>query len=288
MKIAIGRAYNGLHKIYKKELTKLNVASFYFNIDQPNWVKIEKQQPNAYLWHADDKGINYNCLYEKIYFIEHILNKPILPDIKMYFAQGDKIKQWQVLNYLKVKTPKTYISHKKNEVLKILKKIKYPLVIKNPYGYGGYQVIKVDNLKTARSRVEQLFKQRLVDKNNLAWPPIFYAQEFITTDKDLRVVTLGKQVYCAYWRKNKTRQWKHNLEQGAEIDYRNLPQAALRLCQNLSRQLKFHWMAYDLFITADEQILVNEYSCNFADKGIRQAGLNVRQAQIQYFKKYLI
>ena len=166
-------------------------------------------------------------------------------------------------------------------------KIKYPLVIKNPYSYGGYQVVKVKNLNEAKKYIERIFNQKLIDKNSLRWPPIFYAQEFIRTDKDLRVITLGNRVYCAYWRKNKTGGWKHNLEQGAEVDYNNLPAAALKLCQNLSRRLKFHWMAYDLFITTDNQILVNEYSCNFADKGIRQAGLDVRQTQMQYLKNYL-
>lgn len=46
-------------------------------------------------------------------------------------------------------------------------------------------------------------------------------------------------------------------------------------------------MAYDVFVAPDKQILINEYSCNFADKGIQQTGLNIRQAQMQYLKNYL-
>lgn len=213
MRIAIGRAYNGLHKIYKKELTGLGIEAFYFDIDRPNWTKVEAYKPTAYLWHADDKGVNYNYLYDRIYFIEQMIGKPVLPDMSMYFAQGNKIKQWQILNYLKVKTPKTYITDQKDKALKIIQKIKYPWVLKNPYGYGGYQVVKVNNLRQAQNYVKQIFNQSLKDKNKLAWPPVFFAQEFVALEKDLRVITLGKQVYCAYWRKSSAKSWKRNLEQ---------------------------------------------------------------------------
>ncbi len=287
MKIAIGRAYNGLHKIYKQELNKLGVKVFYFNIDQPNWRRVDNLKPKAYLWHADDKGVNYSYLYDRIYFIERILGKPVFPNMKMYFAQGDKIKQWQILNYLKIKTPQTYIIYQREIASQLIKKLKYPFILKNPYGYGGYQVLKVENLKQAQRYVDLLFNQKLKDKDNMRWPAVFFAQEFIVTRKDLRVVTLGDKIYCAYWRKDGHQSWKHNLEQGAEIDYNNLPTKALKLCQKISQRLGFHWMAYDLFVLDKQEILVNEYSCNFADKGIRQAGLNIRQAQMQYLKNFL-
>ncbi len=286
MRIAIGRAHNGLHKTYKHELARLGVESFYFNIDQPDWVKTEAKQPTAYLWHADDKGENYNYLYERVGFIEKIIGKPVFPNSRMYFAQGNKIKQWQILNYLKIKTPRTYISQEKQTALKIIQRIKYPCVFKNPYGYGGYQVIKIDDKPTARKYVELIFGRRLKDENNNLWPAVLFAQEFIETEKDLRVVTLGQRPYGAYWRRNQ-QGWKHNLEQGAKINYNNIPAAALKLCQNISRRLGFHWMAYDLFVLKNKQILINEYSCNFADKGLRLAGLNVRRDQMAYLKAQL-
>ncbi len=287
MRIAIGRAYNGLHKIYKRELSALGVAGFYFDIDRPDWAKVEAKQPTAYLWHADDKGENHNYLYERVYFIEQVIGKPVLPDMRMYFAQGNKIRQWQMLNYLKIKTPLTYIAREKIQAEKIICRIKYPCVFKNPYGYGGYQVIKINQLNEARNYVKQIFNGQLKDTQGNTWPPVLFAQEFVKAEKDLRVVTLGNKIFCAYWRRNKQNGWRHNLEQGAQVDYNNIPGAALKLCGQISRRLKFHWMAYDLFVTDDRQILLNEYSCNFANKGIRQAGLNVRRAQMLYLKKYL-
>ena len=287
MRIAIGRAYNGLHKIYKRELDALGVASFYFDIDRPNWLKTEAKQPNAYLWHADDKGENCAYLYKRVYFIEKILGKPVLPDMRMYFAQGDKIKQWQVLNYLKINTPLTYVTENKARAEKIIQRLKYPCVFKNPYGYGGYQLIKVNNLKEAQNYVKQIFNQQLKDRRDKIWPAVLFAQEFIQTERDLRVVTLGNKIFCAYWRQGLNNNWQHNLEQGAQVDYNNIPRAALKLCQQISQRLKFHWMAYDLFVLPNKPIMVNEYSCNFGDKGIRQAGLNIRRAQMAYLKKYL-
>jgi len=281
MKIAIAQAYNGIHRDFKQHLNQLGVASFYFNIDNPDWFKVLSKKPTAYIWLADQKEERYREIHDRIYFIQKILKQPIFPDMNMYFAEGDKIKQWQVLNYLKAPIPKTYILNDKIKALKLINIIKYPFVLKDPYGYGGHHVFKIKNKSEARKYLNQIFGAGLKIHHSIC-KDIFYAQEFIVSTRDLRVITIGNKVYCAYWRVGQPGNWKHNLDQGATANFTNIPSQALKLCEKISRKMSFHWMGYDLLVDSQKNVKLIEYSSCVRTKGASQGGYNVRQAQIKY------
>ena len=284
MTIAIAQAYNGIHKDFKKQLSKRGVKSFYFNIDSPDWLKVETKKPAAYIWLADQKEERYREIHDKIYFIENILAKPIFPDMNMYFAEGDKVKQWQVLNHLKIFMPKTYITDSKPKALSAVEKIRYPFVLKDPYGYGGIHVFKINSQRQAKRYISQIFGKGLKTDYSTC-QNIFYAQEFIQADRDLRVITIGPKVYCAYWRIGK--KWKHNLEQGGQVDFNNIPHRALKLCEKISKKMNFHWMGYDLLVDHKKNAKIIEYSSCVRVKGAGQGGYNVRQEQVKYIINYL-
>jgi len=286
MTIAIAKAYNGIHRDFNYHLKQLGVKTFYFNIDNPDWLKVIDKKADAYLWLADQKEERYREIHDRIYFIEHILQRPIFPDMQMYFAEGDKIKQWQIYQQLGISTPKTYITQYEQRALKIIDKIKYPFVLKDPYGYGGLHVFKIENKTMAKKYVKKIFSMGLKTYYSTC-KDIFYAQEFIATDRDLRVITIGSKVFCAYWRISKENNWKHNLEQGATVNFSNIPSQALKLCESISKKMKFHWMGYDLLVTKKGNIKMIEHSCCVRVKGATQGGYDVRQAQMKYIKKLL-
>jgi len=284
MKLALGQAYNGLHKIFKQKLMPLGVDSFYFNIDSPNWKKVETKKPNAYIWLADNKEERYSEVHNKIHFIEHVFKKPIFPDMNMYFTEGNKVLQYQVLSYLKVPMPKTFITSSKKEALKYISKAKYPFVLKDPYGYGGIHVFKITNKKMARQFVNKIFSSGLKTGHSLC-KDIFYAQEYISTDKDLRIITVGNKIAAAYWRSNPNN-WKHNLQQGGQVSFDNIPALALKLCRSISKKMKFHWMGYDLLIHK-KNVKMIEYSATVRVKGAEIGGYDIRDTQTKYIIDYL-
>ena len=284
MQIAIGQSYNGIHKIFKKHLTALGANAFYFNIDRPDWRRVEEKKPDAYIWLADNKEERYRLIHDRIYFIENILSRPVFPDMRMYFAEGDKVKQYQVFQYLNISTPRTYITTEKDQALKMIEKIKYPFVLKDPYGYGGIQVFKLENKQQAKEYIDQIFGAGLKTGCSLC-QHIFYAQEFLPVEKDLRVITIGPKVFCAYWRIGQGGNWKHNLEQGAKVSFDHIPAKALKLCQEFSRKMKFHWMGYDLLALNNGDVKMTEYSCTVRVKGAEQGGYDVRKAQMEYVYK---
>ena len=200
--------------------------------------------------------------------------------MNMYFSYNDKIKQAEIFNYYKLPTPKTFITYKKSEALTFINKTRYPFIIKDPYGYGGFNVFKIDNKKQAKSYIEKIFGKGL--KSHIhTLQNIFYAQEFLNVDKDLRVITIGPKVYCAYWRSSEEG-WKHNLGRGGSVNFDKVPKKALSLCEKISKKLGFHWMSYDIFILPNGQLKITEFACNFAVKGASAGGYNVRKEQIKY------
>ncbi len=285
MKLAIAQAFNGEHKNYKKSAKDLKINAFLFDIDTANWLNNLKQA-DAYLWHADAKDENYRIIHDRIYFIENILKKKVFPDMNMYFAYNDKIKQNDIFKFYDISTPKTYITYNKDTALSIADKIKYPFVVKNAHGYGGYHVYKIENKKKAKEMIDKIFSSRGFTKNNIPIKNYFLAQEFLQIEKDLRVIIIGNKVACAYWREIK-KDWKANIEQGAEPNFENIPKKALNLALSFHKKMKFHWMAYDIFVLKNGEVKIVEFACNFGVKAPSDEGYDVRKMQVEYIKRTL-
>lgn len=281
MIIAIAEAYNGKHSIYKKELDKLGAKTFLFNIDDADWLNnFLRKKKDLVLWHADTKDENCRVILDRIYFIEKILNIPIFPDLNQYFAYNDKIKQDDIFNFLKVSRPRTFITYEKKKAQIFAKGAEYPFVLKNIYGAGGFGISIVKNVKQAFEAADKIFSTGFMGIKNY-----FYAQEYIASDRDLRIITIGNKCACAYWRINKAN-WIHNIEQGGKADFTKIPRKAIKECERVSQKMGYHWMAYDIIMDKEDKPKFIEMSCNFATKGPEQYGINVRKMMMEYMIRH--
>jgi len=288
MKIAIGQAYNGLHRKYKKHIAAAGAKTFLFDIDKARWMdRIKKEKPDAIFWHADSKEERYYIVTDRIYFIENFLNLPVFPDMNMYSTYGDKIKQNDIFKLHDIPTPKTFVTFKKDEALTFAKNTKYPFILKHPYGYGGWHVFKIDNLTQAKKFIEEIFSKKGHYVKYSTLKNIFYVQEFLKVEKDLRVIVIGGKTFCAYWRQGQSGDWRHNVGQGGGVHFEGVPKKALTMCEKITKKLNFHWMSYDLFIMPNGEIKLVEFSCNFGFKGGEAHGYDVRKAIGEYVVKYL-
>ncbi len=289
MKLGIARAFNGEHRKYRKFSKMMSLDAFLFDIDSAKWLDNLKDA-DAYLWHADSKEHNYRTIHDRIYFIENILKKPVFPDMNMYFAYGDKVKEADIFKYHNIPTPKTHITYKKERALNLIERIKYPFILKDAHGYGGLHVKKIDNKKEAKEVIDKIFSVRGLRQGNKKAISIkkgyFFAQEFMPIEKDLRVIIIGNEVTCAYWRYNQEG-WKNNVSKGARVSFDNIPSRALDVCLGLHKKMGFHWMSYDVFISNKGVSLMNEFSCNFGIKAPQEAGYEIRKMQVEYIKNYL-
>ncbi len=284
MRIAIAQAYNGLHKKFSKILEDSGFKTCYFDIDNANWLENAKRtKADIFIWHADDKGVSRHLILDRVYFIEKYLKKRIFPDLNMYYSFNDKIKQYNILSHLKIPVVPTYISFNKEQALNKIKTSKYPIVIKDAYGFGGKGVLKVTNKKEAIGILEDAFKKTKYE----GMSNYIYIQKFLSgIDRDLRIITIGDKIATAYWRITKNGEWRANVGKGGEVSFNNIPKNVLKLCLSISKKMNYHWMSYDCFVI-NGKIYVGEFSCNFGVKGPRAHGIDIREMQMKYLTKYL-
>jgi len=286
MKIAIAKAYNGVHKRINQHLKNLGVTTVYFDIDQPDWWQtIKKINPtvNGYFWNADDKGKYYYQINDRVYLLEQLTNKPVFPGTKQYFFYNDKISQLNFLKFHDLPYPKTFVTTSHDKALNFIKKAKYPFVLKDAHSASAMGVFLIKNQKQAKQAIEGIFSAK--GFNSIFG--YFYAQEFIANlDRDLRIITVGDKVAAAYWRINK-KDWRHNVGLGGEVDNKNVPAEAKKLVKKISKIGKFDWMAYDLLILPNNKILILEFSCNFGVKGAKKFNIDIRKIQANYIYNYL-
>ncbi len=283
--IAIGKAWFPAWKDYNRHLKKMGVKTILLDLWNPGWAeRLEKVKDkiDAYLWHSDTWEENYRHIHDRVFYIERFIKKPVFPDLNMYYSYNDKMKQYEIFKAQKLPLIKTAVAIDKNVALASAERIKYPAVIKDSYGAVGNGVYKIENKTELKKIIEQIFSSTGYKeiKNYL------YVQEFIPNMKrDLRVITIGNKVACVYWRVGKS--WKHNVCQGATLDFKNIPKQALDFCVKISKENKFHWMSYDLFVMPSGKIKLIEWSCNFGVKGPREHGIDVRKMQMKYLTRYL-
>lgn len=289
MRLAIAQAFNGEHDKYKKYASDSGMNPRLFDIDSADWLD-RLPLADAYLWHADSKEHNYRVIHDRVYFIENILKKPIFPDMNMYFAYGDKIKEADIFKYFQIPTPKTYISYDKKEALDILDKIEYPFVLKGAHGYGGLHIKKIAGREEAVAMIERIFSDQGIEWGVEQAPCLikdyFLAQEMADIKKDIRVIIIGSQPVCAYWRRSES-DWKHNIGLGSKAYFSDIPKEAINMCLELHKKMGFHWMSYDVFVLDDGSCLMNEFSCNFGIKAPTEEGYEIRKMQVAYIKEYL-
>lgn len=282
MTVGVGQAWFPAWKNYKKSLEKRGVKTITLDLYHPGWAKrlmaVDKKI-NFYLWHSDTWEENYRRIHDRVYFIEKILKKPIFPDLNQYYSFNDKIKQKEIFDYLKIPQIPTFIAQERGLALMILKKISWPIIIKDAYSAAGTGVFKIDNEDETKKIIEKIFHGGYCGIKNH-----FYAQKFIPNlKKDLRIITIGDQIGAAYWRQSKN-DWRHNICCGAEAIFKNIPQKAEKFCLEISKKMGFHWLAYDLMVKNDK-IKIIEWTCNFGCQGPEKQGIDLRDKMVEYALK---
>ena len=108
-----------------------------------------------------------------------------------------------------------------------------PLIAKTPrasaLGRGVYLIREPQQL------------ERYLARHNPA-----YIQEYLPLERDLRVVVIGKKPVCAYWRQAPPGEFRHNLAQGASLDFGDVPGEAVQLAKKAAEMCGLDEVGIDL------------------------------------------
>lgn len=191
----------------------------------------------------------------------HAMGKRIFPSLESHLYESDKIKQTALLNIMGMAHPRTRVFWGRQRE-QILDYFSFPFVAKTPRNSAkGRGVFLI--------RDEQDLRRYLADNHPA------YIQERLDIDRDIRVVVMGFEPVCSYWRIAPEGRWLTNVAQGGRIDFNHVDQAAIDLAVEAARLANFDDVGVDVVMGRSGPMIL-EFNFKYGTEGPRSAGMDLR------------
>lgn len=222
-------------------------------------------RPNFYDYSNTDADLIRKA--EKIYYpttfyaeLFDAMGKKTFPSYHNYKCVQDKIKQTALFNLLEIPHPKTRVFYGKRQKNSICDYFKFPFIAKIPRGSAmGRGVFLIRNQEDLNS---------YISRSNVA-----YIQEYLPSDRDIRVVVIGDRVVHAYWRIAPSGEFRSNVAVGATISLDPVPKNVLDLALDTAQRCRWDDVGIDI-IEHDKDLYVLEGNMKFGKEGFRKAGID--------------
>lgn len=178
-----------------------------------------------------------------------------LPSLDSQFSNKSKENVTHFCEKYDLPIPRTRIFYEVEQALDFLTHTEYPKIVKRSYGpsnYGGYFVHKVDSAEEAL----RLFSEKRY------YPA--YIQDFVPMKADIRVMLVGHQPVCAFWRRPPEGEWLTNTSQGGSMDYQAVPEQVLELAIKASKAANAEYWACDIAVSMEDDYTILECATAFA------------------------
>lgn len=210
--------------------------------------------------------------YWQVNALSYALKKRIFPSLSTYHLGHNKIEMTRAIQAVMPHNfPQTLIRPAKEEVWPEAKNsLGLPIIAKEVRSSCGRGIELLENISQYRSYI-----------NNRE---IVYLQEYLPLDRDLRVVIVGKEVLLSYWRINPGH-LLHNVAQGGEISFTDIPQEVVDLVLQLAHKLNIDHAGFDVGIL-DGHPYIWEFNVMFGNQGLLQQKVNVAEKIYQYLSSF--
>jgi len=251
--------YNAYWPRFEKFLKNNNFEYILFNINEKNWLDYVKKC-DAIIYRTPSEQYSQYEAKMKIWFIENILKKKVLPNYKSLWFYEDKIAQYYILKELGLPVIDTFISFSYSEAKNYIEYCNYPFVSKLTTGSGSLGVEIVKNKREAKRIVNKIFNDGYVTGYSyFKQKDYVYFQKFLENcEYDLRVIVIGNKLF-GYYRLTPKDDFRAS---GAGLVVKKeIPVDALDFTYNVVQKLGVPFLAVDLLKDViSNQYLINEVS----------------------------
>ena len=191
------------------------------------------------------------------------MGKQTFPSYHTYKYAQDKIKQTALFHLLNIPHPKTrvFYAHRKS-IPTIAGYFKFPFIGKVPRGSAmGRGVYLIKNFEDLEVYCDQVSPA--------------YIQEYLPSDRDIRVVVIGTRIVHAYWRIAPPGEFRSNVAVGATIHFDPVPQAALDLALHTAKLCRWDDVGIDICRYVDRYYVL-EANMKYGKEGFRKAGIDYK------------
>jgi len=237
----------------KSSLMTIEAMKKYFDVvDNINIKSVEVTlgSEDLLIMYEDKPLQKYDCIYAKGSFRYATLLRsiatafydttymPIKPNT--FTIAHDKLLTHLALQYNKIPMPDTYVISSRDAAKKILKKVKYPVILKFPHGTQGKGVMFAESFAAASSMLDAI--------ETLKQP--FLIQEFIETDgSDIRAIVIGDKVVAAMKRKAAGEEKRANIHAGGKGEALVLDLHTKKIAVNTAKSIGAEICAVDILET---------------------------------------
>ena len=183
------------------------------------------------------------------------------PSYHTYKCVQDKIKQTALFDFLEIPHPRTHVfyggARKKKS---ILTRFDFPFIAKIPRGSAmGRGVYLIQN----REDIDAYFEESNV----------YYIQEYLPTDRDIRVVIIGKKAVLAYWRIAASGEFRSNIALGGTVSFDDVPPQAVDLALMAAKKCGWDDVGMDVIQSGGKHYIL-EANMKYGREGFRSAGID--------------
>ncbi len=190
------------------------------------------------------------------------LGKRVFPSLACHLMECDKIRQTTFFGLAGLPHPRTRVFYGRQRA-EIEGHFAYPFIAKTARGSAqGRGVFLIKNPQDLAAYLAEA-------RHNPA-----YIQERLPIDRDVRVVVIGLEPVCAYWRIPRAGDFRSNVAQGAAVDFKNVPDAAVELAVEAARAGGLDEVGVDVALAEGKPLLL-EFNMKYGRKGPLMAGIDV-------------
>ncbi|MBN2427329.1 MAG: hypothetical protein JXK94_03235 [Deltaproteobacteria bacterium] len=200
--------------------------------------------------------------YDQLNILLYAINKRIFPSPATYHLGHDKAQQTRAFQQVVPShVPETLILPRSDWAREhVLETLDFPFVakeIRNSMGRGVFLI---------RGRAEWLE----YTQNNA----LFYAQEYLPIDRDLRLVLVGRKVVASYWRRQCQNGFHNNIAQGGTLEQGSVPIEAIALVEQVAMRLSIDHAGFDVAMVDGHPFLF-EFNRLFGTAGLAKMGIHL-------------
>jgi glutathione synthase/RimK-type ligase-like ATP-grasp enzyme len=263
------------------------------DLEGPDWIE-KALRYDVVVWKPSYMGAAIaSQLIAKIYTLERIYGRLVVPNFNTIWHFENKIAQADVFRAFDVPTPRTWAAFDYHEArAAIEKEAKFPFVAKDARGAGSSRVWLVRDERAAERLLEntfshQLWREAVEGRSPFAtiarvwtrrwfWRKVFgnligeerfrylYWQEFVPGNaKDLRVTVIGHDRAYAFWRGNRPDDFRAS-GSGRILYDDPPPPSVISYIAALCRRLDTDSMAFDIVFDKGD-LRVTEMSYAYQD-----------------------
>ncbi len=200
--------------------------------------------------------------YPSVFYADLLdaMGKPLFPSYHTYKCVQDKIKQTALFDLLDIPHPRTRVYYGKRQMARIPSDFSFPLVAKvargSALGKGVFLIRTPDELTDYCRQTRTA-----------------YIQEYLSLDRDIRIVVIGTRAVHAYWRVAPPGEFRSNLAAGGHIRLDPVPEAAVALAGRTARRCGWTDVGMDIY-QHEGRFGVFEANMKYGKEGFRKAGID--------------